>query len=107
MNDIVFAILQMVVIISTVLTMRYLLPYLRYKLNNIIDMTVWDAIVKAVKSVEESIKGSGMGQIKKEEVIVRVSNWTISHGLNITREQLSQLIDTAVWIMKNEDKTNG
>lgn len=107
MNDIVFMILQVVVAISMVLLMRYILPYLKYKVVGIIDEKVWDIVIKEVKSVEQSIAGSGMGKVKKEQVILRVTSWANQHGITITQDQISQLIETAVWIMNNEDKING
>lgn len=107
MNDYTFLILRGIISISIILVMRYVLPYLKYKLAQIIDETTWNAIVKEVKSVEQTIKGSGMGAVKKEEVISRITIWAIKHGIKITEEQLSQLIETAVWIMNNEDKANG
>ena len=48
-----------------------------------------------------------MGAIKKEEVIARITLWANNHNIKITKEQLLQLIETAVWIMNNEDKANG
>lgn len=99
-----FTILEGIVAISIILIMRYAIPYLRIKLQSVIDITVWDAIVKEVKSVEQTMKGKGIGVAKKEEVIVRITAWANKHGIAITQEQISQLIETAVFIMNNEDK---
>lgn len=104
MNDLMFTVLQTIVAISMILIMRYVLPYLKIKLQSVIDAAVWDAIVKEVKSVEQTIVGSGQGVAKKEEVLIRITGWANSHGINITQNQISQLIETAVWIMNNEDK---
>lgn len=104
MNEVVFTILEGIVAISIILIMRYAIPYLRIKLQSVIDITVWDAIVKEVKSVEQTMKGKGLGIAKKEEVIVRITAWANNHGIAITQEQISQLIETAVFIMNNEDK---
>lgn len=107
MNDYTFIILRGIVSIAIILVMKYVLPYLKYKLTQIIDEITWNAIVKEVKSVEQTIKGTGMGAIKKEEVIARITLWANNHNIKITKEQLLQLIETAVWIMNNEDKANG
>ena len=106
MNDYTFLMLRGIVSISIILVMRYVMPYLKYKLTQIIDETTWNAIIKEVKSVEQTIKGAGMGAAKKEEVIARITTWANEHNIKITEEQLSQLIETAVWIMNNEDKAN-
>lgn len=107
MNDVMFTILKAIISIATLLAMRYVLPYLRIKLQGKIDEELWKAILKEVKSVEQTITGSGQGFVKKEEVLVRVTAWANKHGISITQEQLSQLIESAVWIMNNEDKVNG
>lgn len=56
----------------------------------------------AVKAAEQTIKGSGQGAVKKDEVIKFVSKWMIAHGVLITEEQLDQLIEAAVFNMKRE-----
>lgn len=106
MNNIIFTILQALISLAIILTMRYFIPWLKFKLRNAVDETVFNEISKMVKSVEQSIKGSGLGKTKKEEVIVKITSWANQHGISITQEQLSDLIETAVWIMNNEDKIN-
>lgn len=106
MNEVVFTILQAVVAVSTILIMRYVLPYLKVKLQSLIDATVFDAIMKEVRSVEQTMTGSGQGLAKKEEVIIRITLWANAHGIKVTQEQISQLIETAVFIMNNKDKAN-
>lgn len=105
MNEIMFTILEAVVSLVIILVMRYLLPYLRFKLSSLINETLWDAIIKAVKSVQQDPRFS-LGVEKKEEVMVRITAWAVKHGVNITQEQLSQLIESAVWTMNKEDKKN-
>ena len=46
--------------------------------------------------------GDGHGNIKKDEVIKFVTDWMVSHGINVTQEQLDQLIEAAVYSMNNE-----
>ena len=50
----------------------------------------------AVKSAEQTIKGSGMGVTKKAQVIADVTSWLNSHHISITEAQLSILIEAAV-----------
>lgn len=105
MNDILFTVLEIIVAISMILVMRYLLPYLKMKLQGTIDDDVFNEIIKAVKSVEQDKKFL-LGPQKKEEVIVRITAWANNRGIRITQEQISHLIETAVWIMKYEDSLN-
>lgn len=106
MNDVIFSILQIIVSLSVLVIMRYVVPYLRIKVQSVIDKELWEAIVKEVKSVEQTIVGSKQGIVKKEEVLLRMTAWANNHGIPITQEQLSQLIEAAVYIMNNEDKKN-
>lgn len=106
MNEVLFTVLQCIVAISTILIMRYVLPYLRMKLNAVISAEVFDEILKQVKSVEQD-KDFVFGALKKDEVIARILEWANNKGINITEKQISNLIETAVWVMKNEDNLNG
>lgn len=103
MNEVMFAILQGIVGICIILCMRYLLPYLKYKLTSVIDVAVWNEVVSVVKAMEQTIKGSGKGVYKKEQVVLKVTAWLNKHGIDITQEQLSDLIESAVWVMNNEE----
>lgn len=104
MNEVMFTILEAITILCIMLAMRYVLPFLRVKLQSIMDEELWKAICKEVKSVEQTIKGSKLGAVRKDEVIARVTAWAISKGIPITQKQLENLIETAVWVMKNEKK---
>lgn len=99
MEEYTFEVLKIVISISIVIVMGYVVPYLRIKLQDVVDETVWKAVVKEVKSVEQTLH---LGSVKKEEVIVRVTGWANSHNIKITQDQISNLIEAAVFIMKNE-----
>lgn len=104
MNDVVFTILQAVLSLSIILIMRHVLPYLKLKLQSVCDEYLLNAIKEAVKSVEQTIIGEKMGKAKKEEVLCRITAWANEHNIPFTQKQLSDLIETAVWTMNNEDK---
>lgn len=99
MNEVLYNLIQIVVIASMIIIMRYLVPFLRVRLQSVIDAEIWKMIVKEVKSVEQTMT---MGKVKKEEVIVRVTSWANNHGIKITQEQISNLIEAAVFVMKKE-----
>lgn len=104
MNDVLYTIIQIIVAGSTVLIMRYVLPYLKLKLSRLISDNLFEEILKAVKSVQQD-PVFVLGKDKKDEVIVRITAWANNNGIRITQEQLSGLIEAAVFIMKN-NKTN-
>ena len=106
MNEVLFTVLEGLVILSVLITIRYAIPYFKYKLLELVDETVLNEVIKAVKSVEQDVAYT-LGFEKKEEVTARITKWAAGHGIKITQAQLSQLIETAVWIMKNEGVSNG
>ena len=106
MDDFLMIILKGLVIICTLLIMRYVVPYLRMLLQAQVDANVWKAIIKAVKSVEQDLYIKH-GQDKKVEVIKRITGWAQAHGIMITEEEISQLIEAAVWTMNHEDDIAG
>ena len=107
MHDIIFSILEILVMLFTAIAMRYVIPYMRIKITSLVNETTWEIIKKEVKSVEQTIVGSKKGIIKKEEVAIRVTSWAHKHGIIITQEQISNLIEAAVYVMKNEGNNNG
>ncbi len=104
MNDITFNILKIVVAVATALISVYIIPVLRQQLNSSKYQQLLDMVEVAVRAAEQTIQGSGMGAHKKDEVIYFVSAWMARHGINITEEQLDQLIEAAVFNMKQEAK---
>ena len=103
MNDFLYTIIQIIVAGSTLLLMRYVLPYLKIKLAKMVSDNLFDEILKAVKSVQQD-PDFILGKDKKEEVLVRITAWANNNGIRITQKQLSELIETAVFIMKSEGK---
>lgn len=103
MNEVLFTILEGIVVVSILLLMRFVLPYISVKLNSVIDDELFKEILKAVKSVEQD-SDFIYGADKKSEVITRITDWAIDRGIKVTYEQVSQLVETAVWVMKNEGK---
>ncbi len=103
MNEVLFTVLEGLVAISILLLMRVVLPYIKVKLQSVVDEAVFNEILKAVKSVEQD-SDFIHGTEKKQEVITRIVDWAIERGIKIDYEQVSQLVETAVWIMHNEGK---
>lgn len=105
-NDILMIILKVLVIMFVLIMTRYVLPYIRLLLLDSLDSKLWDVILTAVKSVQQDPKYS-IGAAKRLEVIRRVTDWANEHGIPFTEEQLSELIEAAVWTMKHEDDITG
>lgn len=102
MNDLLFDVLKIVVTVATALISIYVIPLLREKLADAKYTRLLEMVEIAVRAAEQTIQGSGQGKYKKEEVISFVSAWMIKHGIIITEEQLDNLIEAAVYQLKQE-----
>ena len=102
MNDLTFNILKIIVSVATVLISVYVIPLLKEKLNESKYQRLLDMVEIAVRAAEQTIKGSGQGAVKKEQVIESVSYWMAQHGIDISPEQLDELIEAVVFNMNRE-----
>ena len=103
MNDVTFNILKIVVSVSAALISAFVIPLLKVKIAEIKDRRLLEMVEIAVKAAEQTIKGSGTGHLKKDEVITFVTKWLLSQGIVITEEQLDQLIEAAVFSMNKKE----
>ena len=79
----------------------YLIPYIRTLKEDKRYGQLLDVVEVAVKAAEQTWK-SETGEYKKSEVLSFVANWMKENGIKITQEQLDQLIECAVYQMKQE-----
>lgn len=98
MNDLTFNILKIVVSVVAALVAVYVIPYLKTLKDNEKYASLVDMVQVAVYAAEQTIKTGG--EFKKSEVTAFVSNWLRGKGMEISAEQLSQLIESAVFQMK-------
>lgn len=99
MNDLTFNILKIAVSVCSVLVVTYLIPFLRNKINSSKFYEIVDMVNISVRAAEQTITGSGMGSIKKENVITAMNDWLKDKGIKLSEEQVSQLIEAAVYNM--------
>lgn len=102
MEDITLMILKVVVSVCAALITVYVVPYLKTLRQDKRYASLMDMVEVAVKAAEQTIKEPGQGDYKKAEVIAFVSDWMNEHGIKITQDELSQLIECAVYQMKQE-----
>lgn len=104
MSELTFNILKIVVSVATVFISLYVIPLLKEKLSEAKYQRLLEMVEIAVRAAEQTIKGSGQGAIKKEQVIEFVSYYMAQHGIDISHDQLDQLIECAVYNLKQEAK---
>ena len=101
MNDITFIVLKIIVSVAAALMTVFVIPLLKEKLQDVRYQRLLAYVEVAVRAAEQTIKGSGQGHVKKDEVINYVTAWMLSHGIKISEDQLDQLIEAAVYVMNN------
>ena len=99
MNDLTFNILKIVVSACAVLIAYYAIPYVKNKIKSDKYAELLAIIDVAVRAAEQTIKGSGMGALKKDNVVIFVTEWANKAGIAISQDQLNQLIEAAVFNM--------
>lgn len=97
MNEFSFLILKIVASIAVSLITVYVIPAIKSYVKSNQNAELLDVIMTAVEAAEQTIKGSGKGSVKKEQVLEWVHNWLDQNGISITEEQLEQLIESAVY----------
>ena len=102
MNEITFDILKIVVSVCAALITAFVIPYLKTVSEDKKYKKLVDMVEVAVKAAEQTFRETGQGAAKKEEVTSFVVAWMREHGISITQEQLSQLIEAAVYQMNKE-----
>ena len=98
-DEYTFLILKIVVTVCTALATAYLVPYLKTLREDARYQKMIDMIAVAVRAAEQTITGTGQGAVKKEKVVAFVKDWLTKQGIEITDEQLSDLIEAAVYTM--------
>ena len=96
MNEILFTVLKCMVAICAALISAYLIPYIKRLAQNERYRTIVDMIETAVMASEKTMKDKD-GKDRKAAVEAYAYEWLNQHGISITEEQLSALIEAAVY----------
>lgn len=102
MNDLIYEVLRFIVVISVMALVRYAIPLLKSKVKNSNLEWLYDWAVYAVKAAEQTHTESGLGTLKKSVVKEFLLRITRQYGVEITDAQIENLIESAVYAMKQE-----
>lgn len=102
MNDILYNILQVIIISAIVAILRYLIPYLTQILRSHNYNFAAEIIETAVRAAEQSFIGHGRGDEKFEYAVKMVKTAFEKYHITITDDQICQLIEAAVQAMNSE-----
>lgn len=101
MRELTFDILKIIAAICAALVTAYVIPYLKtLKEDKRYDALI-EIVTVAVRAAEQVLKHES-GAVKKAEVVKFVREWLDRKGIRITDEELDQLLEAAVYGMKQE-----
>ena len=102
MNDILFELLKLIVMIAVLLVMRYAIPWLRSRIGveKMAEIEKWAE--KAVLMAQQ-VYWEKSGEERKEIVTKFLQEMLIAKNISISAEQLNILIEAAVKQMKIEE----
>ena len=102
MNELTFDLLKIVISVCAAIITVYAVPYLKTLKEDRRYAQILEMVDVAVRAAEQTIKGSGKGMEKKKEVENIIYAWLMEKGIEITPEQINQLIECAVYQLKQE-----
>lgn len=99
MNDLLFNLLKIAVIAAIILIEAVVIPWIKSKTAGTNLAAIIMLIQEAVNGAEQSVKGEGQGKIKKAQVMQLVEEYCAAHKIKLTEDQISELIEAAVYTM--------
>ena len=99
MSEASFTILKLVLSICTVVITAYVVPFIKQKISDKKYEKLVHFIQTAVEAAEQEIKEPGQGKEKKDRVVMYAKDYLNEHGINISSEQLNDLIEALVYEM--------
>ena len=101
MNDILYAVIRVLLMAILAVVARYLVPWIRTALAGSKYQLAGAIVSDLVQAVEQTLVGSGRGEEKYDFVLRLAKKAFAKYNIEITEEQLSALIESAVWALQN------
>ena len=103
MNEMIFEILKLIVMIAVFIVACYLIPWVRGKIgqDKLDEITKW---VNAAVLMAQQVYFAKTGAERKAIVVDLLKNILIAKNISISDEQLDMLIEAAVKAMRIEEK---
>lgn len=102
MNDIVFEVLKVIVMLAALLVTRYIVPWIKAKIGTeqLEEVKTW---VNAAVLMAQQVHGAKPGEERKQIVLDLVQRMLAEKKIYITAEELDTLIEAAVKAMKMQE----
>jgi LL-H family phage holin len=101
--EIITLIVKIIFAILSVALTSFVIPYLRTLTEKNMDSRLNNFLKDAVKAAEQTIKGSGKGEEKKAKVLAAASEWLKKYNIELTDDELSDMIESLVFSMNHEE----
>lgn len=102
MDEYTVLIIKGVFAVVAMLLTRYVIPLLKELYEARVDEKIKMVVKDSVEAFEQTIKGSGKGPVKKEEVVKYVTNALTKAGVTVDEKKLDVLIEAAVFAMNSQ-----
>lgn len=100
MDELTLMILKVIVSVCAALITAYVLPYIKTLKDDARYAKVIEVVKLAVRAAEQVIRDPKSGNIKKARVLKVVRKWLGEHNIDISEDEIDQLIESAVFAMK-------
>lgn len=95
-------ILRITIVIIATLIGRYLIPWIKLKVDVAKIQKITEDASKYVQAAEQMIKGQGLGTEKREKVTEWLTNSSQKIGVDLSEEEIRILIESFVFVLKQE-----
>ena len=102
MNEIIFKIIEITIMICAAIITRHLIPYIRQSIGSDKLDSAWQWVKSAVLFAQQTMWAE-TGQRRKKYVVEFISDLCARHDIPLTPQQIDILIEAAVKEMKIED----
>lgn len=102
MNEIIRDLVYVVFVVVLSIISHYAVPYLKSAAKAHLNEEMLIVIERAVRYAEQTITGEKKGKEKLNMVQMYISEWLKKKGIEMDAKDLNVLIESAVYIMKNE-----
>lgn len=103
MNEILNYILKIVIAFAVIIITKYVVPYLKAQIEDSQYAWLVEVVIDGVRFAEQTISGPKTGAEKKALVTELLTKLAKDKGIAVTEEQISALIESAVYAMKQEN----
>ena len=103
MTDIPDILIKIAFLVVLSIISNAIIPYLKAKYDTVRWTKLINMVQAAVEAAEQTIKGEGQGQVKKDDVLLFVTNWLNTNDISVSEREVDRLIEAAVYKM-NEKK---